>query len=49
MTTNEEHVCGTCKWHYMTELPDWVCVNDRSEYLADFTSFDDTCEEWEER
>lgn len=27
----------------------WVCVNDRSEYCADWTEYSDSCEEWEGR
>lgn len=42
--------CGTCKYHQREEIDDgWVCVNDESEYCADWTEYNDTCSEWEER
>lgn len=42
--------CGTCKYHQHEDIDDgWVCVNDESEYVADWTEYDDYCEEWEER
>ena len=42
--------CGTCKYHQHEDITDgWICVNDESEHLADWTMFDDTCEDWEER
>lgn len=41
--------CGTCKWHSKDELGDWLCVNDESEYCADWTEYSDSCEEWESR
>lgn len=43
-------VCGTCKYHkYEQESQGWVCVNSNSEYLADWTEYSDTCDEWEEK
>ncbi|WP_373829783.1 hypothetical protein [Bacteroides heparinolyticus] len=40
--------CGTCKWHeYDKAGKDWVCVNDVSENVAEFTSYEDSCDEWE--
>ena len=48
MTTNEEHVCGNCKW--FTEEPidhGYVCVNADSPYCAElWCRADDVCEEW---
>ena len=41
--------CGTCKWHVKDELGDWICVNDESENCADWTEYNDSCEEWEAR
>lgn len=47
--TNEK-CCGTCKYHRHEDIDDgWVCVNDRSEYCADWTEYSDSCEAWEER
>ena len=42
--------CGYCKYHiYEKESQGWVCCNDQSEYLADWTEFNDRCEEFEKR
>lgn len=42
-------VCGTCKYHEYEHVSDgWVCVNDDSEYVADWTDFNHTCPDWEE-
>lgn len=41
--------CGTCKWHSFENISDdWVCVNNDSDYCADWTKYEDSCEEWEE-
>ncbi len=46
----KNNVCGTCKYHEHEDIDNgWVCVNDKSEYFADFTEYNDTCEEWEGR
>lgn len=40
--------CGTCRYReYDENGQDYVCVNDESENVADFTGFNDTCDEWE--
>lgn len=45
---NEKKCCGTCKWHEHEDVDDgWICVNDQSRYLADWTEFNDVCEDWE--
>ncbi len=45
-----EQCCGTCKWHKNENISDGgVCVNGDSDYCADWTGYDDSCEEWEER
>lgn len=42
--------CGTCKWHrYDGYEDDFYCVNGYSEYYTDFTGYEDSCDEWEER
>lgn len=28
---------------------EWFCNNKRSDYYTDFTDYDDTCDEWEDR
>lgn len=46
----DEKCCGTCKYHYHKNIGDgWECVNDRSEYFADWTEYSDSCDEWEGR
>lgn len=46
----DEKYCGTCKYHYHKNIGDgWECVNDRSEYFADWTEYSDSCDEWEGR
>ena len=43
-----DECCGTCKYHQHEDIDDgWVCVNDRSEYCADWTDYKDCCEDWE--
>lgn len=42
--------CGNCKWHkYETASQGWVCCNSDSEYVADWTDYEHTCDQWEER
>lgn len=42
--------CGTCEYHYHEDISDgYICVNDRSEHCADWTDYNDGCEEWKER
>ena len=46
----DDKCCGTCKYHGFENLSDgWECVNDRSEYFADWTEYSDSCDEWEGR
>ena len=46
----DDKKCGTCKHHYHEDIDDgWVCVNPRSRFCTDWTEYEDTCEEWEER
>lgn len=44
-----EKCCGTCKWHNNERTVGWVCANKDSEYYADWTGYEDCCEEWEGR
>lgn len=47
---SNEKCCGTCKYHGFENLSDgWVCVNDRSEYCADWTEYKDSCDKREGR
>lgn len=38
--------CLSCRWH---DGFSWTCYNGLSEYRADFTDPEDSCECWEER
>lgn len=40
------NTCSTCRWYAEFE---GVCCNGDSEYCADFTDPEDSCEEWEGR
>lgn len=45
-------ICDTCLWAgkgdgKILHIGDIVCVNDKSEHLADFVSKNDTCKLWE--
>jgi len=41
-------ICATCQ--YNTKLDgEWTCDNETSEAYGQWTEFDDTCPEWEER
>lgn len=47
---NKCECCGTCKWHEHENISDgWVCVNNDSEYVADWTDYDFCCEQYESR
>lgn len=42
--------CGNCKYHQYEDISQgWVCCNQDSEYVADWTDYTDCCEEWESR
>lgn len=42
--------CGNCKWHrYENDSQGWVCCNTDSEYVADWTDYKHTCDQWEGR
>ena len=45
-----EEICGNCRWHIYEEISQgFVCCNDDSDYCADWTEYEDTCEEWEDK
>lgn len=47
---SNDKCCGTCKYNRYDDIGDgWVCVNDQSEYYADWIGYSDSCEEWEGR
>lgn len=39
--------CGTCKYATYDKMQGYVCVNDSSDYTADFVEFNHVCDEWE--
>ena len=43
-------VCGTCKYHHKETVDDgFVCTNPDSDYVADWTEWNDWCSDWEGR
>ena len=45
-----DECCGTCKYHVWENYSmGWVCCCADSEYLSDWTEYEDKCDEWEER
>ena len=48
---SEEKICGLCKWHtkFCASEKEWICNNERSDYYALDTEYEDECEEWEKR
>ena len=41
--------CGTCKYGSYDRMNGYVCVNDSSEYVADFVEYDHCCEEYTQK
>lgn len=41
--------CGTCRYHRKNEWEEWYCHNPESDYYTDYTAYDDSCYDWEER
>ena len=42
--------CGTCKWHrHENTSQGRACMNSESDYCADWTDYNDSCDEWEEK
>ena len=42
--------CGTCKWHVHEDTDDgWVCCNADSDYVTEWTEYDDWCNQWQGR
>ena len=39
--------CGTCQYGSYDKIDGYVCVNSDSEYVADFTEYNHTCDSWE--
>ena len=43
--------CGTCKYHLRDDYhpEDFVCCNPDSEYCSDYTEYQDSCDDYEEK
>ena len=42
--------CGLCKFHQHEDVTEgWICTNPDSEYIADWTEYEDSCDCFEER
>ena len=45
-----DEVCGNCKYHQFESIDNgYVCVNPDSDNIADWTEYDDSCEDWEKK
>lgn len=41
--------CATCKYGNYDDMQGYVCVNDASEYVADFVEAEHICEDYDVR
>lgn len=41
--------CGTCEYGSYDEETGYACVNNNSEYVADFVEYEHCCDEYEEK
>ena len=48
MVNNNDKCCGTCGNCVKDELNDLICVEDKSDYCADYVDYEFVCELWEE-
>ena len=39
--------CGTCRYYKKDTSDDWICTCPYSEYMSDWTKYDDSCDSWE--
>jgi len=47
---DKKKCCGTCKYHCFEDIGNgYICVNDKSEYVADYREYEDYCNEYEGR
>ena len=48
---DESRCCGSCRWHKPDDYygNDWMCCNAESDNCADWTSYNDSCDQWEGR
>lgn len=41
--------CGTFKYGSYDKVNGYVCVNDESDYVADFVEYSHSCDFWEQK
>ena len=41
--------CGNCQYDSYDKMQGYVCVNDESEYCADFVEYDHSCDDWDKK
>ena len=46
---NDNILCGTCCYHQPDEDGEWICENPSSDYYTDYTSYDHSCPDYEDR
>lgn len=46
---DRKQCCGTCEYGSYDKVDGYVCVNNESEYVADFTEYDHTYDCWERK
>lgn len=46
---DDREICGTCRWHRTKNGEDWYCIAEFADENGDYTDYDHTCDEWEER
>ena len=47
--TERKECCGTCKYGLCVKTNGYVCVNDESDYAADFVEYSHSCDFWEQK
>ena len=46
----DDRCCGNCKYHTYEDVSQgYVCCNDNSEYVTDWTDYEHCCDEYEDR
>lgn len=43
-----EEICGHCK-HHKKDGFEWICMNEESIASGEYTAYDESCEDFEER
>ena len=47
--TGRKECCGTCKYGSYDKINGYVCVNNESDYAADFVEYSHSCDFWEQK